>query len=135
MRRWLALAVVVAATGGGAGCRGEQGPVAGELAVRIATPRSGDRAIVFVVTGKLHGVTAPPSSAYRVFADTSANGDTAHVVVVAASGSGVVAGEIARIRVDDVRKATGYLARVIDMAAASYGNGDTSGVSLTVVRP
>ena len=25
-------------------------------------------------------MTAPPGSAYRVFADTSANGDTAHVV-------------------------------------------------------
>jgi type IV pilus biogenesis protein CpaD/CtpE len=133
MKRWLVLAAVVAV--GGVACRGDQGPTSGELAVRLVTPRSGDRAVVFVVTGRLHGVTAPAGSAYRVFADTSVAGDSARVVVVAPSGSGVVAGEIARIRVDDVRKAATYLARVLDVATASYLNGDTSGVSLTVVKP
>jgi len=129
----LALAAVVALTG--SACRGDQGPVSGELAVRLATPRSSDRAVVFVAIGKLHGVTAAAGSGYRVFADTSDNGDTAHVVVVAPSGSGVAAGEIARIRVDDTRQVRNYSARVIEVAAANYLLSDTSGVALTVVRP
>jgi hypothetical protein len=133
MRPWLALAAFVAITG--AGCRGEQGPVSGELAVHLVTPRSSDRAVVFLVAGKVHGVTAPPGSTYRVFSDTSSRVDTARVVVVAPSGSGVAAGEIARFRVDDTRQVRNYAARVIGLAAATYLLSDTSGVSLTVVRP
>jgi hypothetical protein len=133
MRPWLALAAVVAVMG--AGCRGEQGPVSGELAVRLVSPRNGDRGVVFLVVGKLHGATAPPGSAYRVFADTSSARDTARVVVVAPSGSGLAAGEIVRFRVDDTRQVRNYAARVIGLAAADYHLADTSGVSLTVVRP
>jgi hypothetical protein len=133
MRRALAVAACVAAAG--MGCRGEQGPTAGELSVRLTASRPSDRAIVFLVTGRLHAVTGAAGSTYRVFADTSANGDSAHVVVVAPAGSGLGAGELARLRVDDVRKAADYTAVVVDVATASYLNGDTSGVSLTVVKP
>jgi hypothetical protein len=133
MRRALALAACVVVAG--AGCRGEQGPVAGELSVRLAAARPGDRAIFFRVVGRLHAVTLAPGSGYRVFADTSANGDTAHVVVVAPGGSGLAAGELARIRVDDTRKVSSYTARVLDVAATSYANRDSAGVTLTVVRP
>jgi hypothetical protein len=133
MRRALALAACMAAAG--MGCRGEQGPTAGELSVRLAAPLPNDRAVLFVVTGRLHGVTAGAGSAYRVFADTSGDGDTAHVAVVAPPGSGLDAGEVARVRVDDTRKVASYAVRVVDAATASYRNGDTSGVVLTVVRP
>jgi len=133
MKRVLALGVCVVAAA--AGCRGEPGPTAGELSVRLAAARPADRAIVFRVTGRLHGVTLAPGSPYRVFADTSANGDTAHVVVVAPAGSGLAAGEVARIRVDDTRKATSYAARVLDAATSSYANRDSAGIVLTIVRP
>ncbi len=133
MRRALALAACVAAAG--AGCRGEQGPTAGELSVQLTVARPNDRAVLFQVTGRLHGVAVAAGSAYRVFADTSVDGDTAHVVVVTPAGSGFAAGEVARIRVDDVRKAASYAVSVVDVATATYLNGDTSGVSLTVVIP
>jgi type IV pilus biogenesis protein CpaD/CtpE len=133
MRRCLALAALVAVTA--AGCRGEQGPVSGELAVRLVTPRSSDRAVEFLVAGKLNGVTAPAGSAYRVFADSASGADTTRVAVVAPSGSGLVAGEIARFRVNDTRQVLHYAARVIALAAATYELADTTGVALTVVRP
>lgn len=133
MRRALALAGVVAITA--AGCRGEQGPVAGELAVRLASPRNSDRAVVFLVAGKVNAVTAPPGSAYRVFADSSSRGDTARVVVVAPPGSGVASGEIARLRVSDTRQVLHYAARVASLADATYQLADTTGVAVTVVRP
>jgi hypothetical protein len=133
MRRSLARAALVALTV--AGCRGEQGPVSGELAVRLASPRNGDRAVVFLVTGRLNGVTAPPGSGYRVFADSSSGGDTARVVVVAPPGSGVASGVIARFRVGDTRQVLHYAARVVAIADATYQLADTSGVSVTVVRP
>ena len=132
MRRVLLPALLAAA----AACRGETGPNAGDLAVRLNAARPGDRAIVFVVTGHLHAVSAPAGGvSYRVFADTSADGDTARVVVVAPVGSGLPAGEIARIRVDDTRKAGSHTARIVDIATAQYAVGDTVGASLTVVRP
>lgn len=131
MRGPLLVALAAAAV---AGCR-DQGPGAGELSVRLGAPRPADRAIQFVVTGPLHGVSAPSGTSYRVFADTSADGDTAHVVVVAPAGSGIAAGELVRIRVNDVQKAGSYAARVVDAATAAYGIGDTAGVTLSVVKP
>ena len=133
MRRLVGLAIVVAAAA--AGCRGEQGPVGGDLSVRLATPRNSDRGVVLVVTGRVRGASAPAGSGYQVFSDTSADGDTAHVVVVAPRGGGVAAGEIARLRVNDTRQYRKYSARVIALAGASYDPSDTTGVSLTVVKP
>jgi hypothetical protein len=125
---WLALAAALLA-----GACSSDAPVSGELSVRLTTPHFGDRAILFSLSGRQHGVTA--ASGYRVFADTSAGGDTTHVVVVAAQGVGLAPGEIARIAVDDVRRAGSYAARVTDLAAANYGAADTAGVSLKVVKP
>jgi hypothetical protein len=133
MRRTLALLGLAAAVC--AGCRGNEGPVAGELSVRLITPRSTDRAILFAVVGAQHGVSAPVGSSYTVFADTSAVGDTTEVVVVAAKGSGLVAGEIARITVPDTRQAGRYTPRTLDVAATSLAVGDTAGVSLTIIKP
>ncbi len=127
-RCWLALAAGLAAVT----CQSES-PVAGELSVRIATPRTSDRAILFALVGPARTVSAAPG--YRVFTDTAAVGDTTHVTVVAAPGSGLVAGEIARVAVNDVRKAGAYAAIVRDVAAADYSIGDTAGVSLKVVAP
>jgi len=132
VRRWLACAACAVVA---AGCASDQGPTAGELSVRLATARPADRAVLFTVTGHLHGVSAASGSVYRVFADTAANGDTARVVVVAPAGTGLLAGELARVRVDDVRKAGSYVARVIDAATAAYTVGDTAGMSLSVVKP
>ena len=129
MRRLL-LGLVLAA----AACSGEQGPVAGELSIRVATPRASDRALLFVVTGRQTGVTAAPGSGYLVFAAAGA-GDTTRIVVAAPAGRGIAAGEVARIAVADVRQAGSYAVRLADVAAATYAVGDTAGVSLTVVKP
>ena len=130
MRRLLACFALAAVA-----CSGEQGPVAGELSIRIATPRASDRAIEFVLTGTQSGVTAAPGSGYLVFATRSAAGDTTRVVVAAPSTGGISAGEVARISVADVRKASSYSVKLNDVAAANYSVGDTAGVTLTVVRP
>jgi hypothetical protein len=117
------------------GCSGDQGPVAGELSVRLATPRGTDRAVLFRVVGLQHAVTAGAGTSYRVLSDTSASGDTAWIAVIASQGSALAAGEIARLAVADVRKAGDYRVVLSDVAAADYSVGDTVGVSLTVVRP
>lgn len=129
MRRLLACLVLAAAA-----CSGEQGPVAGELSIRVATPRSTDRALMFVLTGAQTAVTASPGSGYGVFVTPSA-GDSTRIVVAAPAGSGIAAGEVARISVADVRKVGSYAAKLRDVATASYAVGDTAGVSLTVVKP
>ena len=128
---WLALALAACA----ASCGGEQGPVAGELAVRLVTPRATDRAVAFFVVGRQHGVTVASSSTYRLFSTSSAAGDTTWITIVAPKAGGLAAGELARIAVDDTRRAGSYLVRLSDVAAADYGVGDTAGVSLRVVRP
>jgi hypothetical protein len=133
MRRALALVVLAAASV--AGCKGSEGPVAGELSVRLTTPRNTDRAVMFVVVGKQSGVTAPSGSGYHIFSATSAAGDTTHVIVVAPLGQGVAAGEIARIAVNDTRQAASYAATLSDVASATLAVGALTGVSLAVVKP
>ncbi len=113
----------------------DQGPTAGELSIRLATPRSSDRAISIVLTGKQTAVTPAISSSYRVFSLASAAGDTTWITVVSPQGSGLVAGEVARITVPDTRALGSYKARVGDVAAANYSVSDTAGVSLSVVKP
>ncbi len=129
MRRFIA-GLALAATA----CSGEAGPVAGELAVRVATPRSTDRALMFVLTGQQTGVTAAPGSGYRVFV-AAAGGDSTRIVVAAPAGRGIAAGEVARIAVADTRKAASYSVLLRDAAAANYAVGDTAGISLSVVKP
>ena len=126
-RALLGLALVAAACS-------EQGPVAGELAISLATPRASDRAVMFTVTGLQTGVTAAPGSGYFVYA-AAGGGDTTRVVVVAPSGRGIAAGQVARIAVADTRKVGSYSVRLSDVAAASYADGDTAGVVLSVVKP
>lgn len=132
MRRILGVLVLVAAAA--AGCS-DQGPVAGELSVRLATSRAGDRAVLFRVVGPQHGVTAGTGSSYRVLSDSSATGDTAWVAVIAPQGTGLAAGEIARIRVPDTRKAGSYQVSLTEAAAADYSVGVFSAITLTVVKP
>jgi hypothetical protein len=134
VRRALAGLGIVAAAWAAA-CGGDQGPVAGELAIRLATPRATDRAIAFAVVGLQHGITVPAGSNYRVFSSTGAAGDTTWITVVAPRGGGLAAGELARIAVDDTRRAGSYATILGDVAAADYSVGDTAGVSLRVVKP
>jgi len=127
------LALVVAAWA--AACGGDQGPVAGELSIRLATLRSTDRAIAFAVVGPQHGATAAAGSSYRLFSSSSSVGDTTWITIVAPKPGALVAGEVARIAVDDTRRFGSYLIRLSDVAAADYSVGDTAGVSLRVVKP
>jgi len=127
----VAAALVCAA----AGCRNDQGPRGGELSVRLATPRTGDRAVLFTVVGPQRTVSAPAGSGYRVLSQLSADGDTSHVVVVAPAGSGVVPGEIARVEVPDLNRVGSYVAVLGDVATDAYAVGDTAGVTISIVRP
>jgi len=126
---------VLALAAGAAACSGEQGPVAGELSVRLATPRATDRAIAFVVVGPQHDATVAAGSNYRLFSSASTAGDTTWITVVAPKTGGLAAGEVARIAVNDTRRAGSYLIWLGDVAAADYHVGDTAGVSLKVVKP
>ena len=131
MRRLLVLAAFAVL---GAACRNE-GPTAGELAVRLDAPRPTERGIQFEVVGRAHGVAVPPGSAYQVFADSSSDGDTTYVIVVAPASSGLLAGDLARIRVSDNRSVAGYSVRALALANSQYGADTTLGVVLRVVRP
>ncbi len=133
MRR--ALGVLAVAAAAAWGCRGDQGPVAGELSVQLATPRTTDRAVLFQVVGPAHGVKGWSSASYRVLSDTSATGDTSWVAVISPQGTGLATGEIARIAVPDTRKASSYLISFTEAAAADYSVGAFSGITLTVVKP
>ena len=128
------LLVLAAAAAFAAGCRSDQGPVSGELSVRLTTPRATDRGILFAVVGPTSAATAPAGSGYRVFSQ-AAGGDTTRVVVVAPVGAGLAAGDLAHLAVSDTRQFRSYAARVIALAAPSYALADTTGVSLSVVRP
>jgi len=129
-----ALAVLALAAAVAIGCS-DQGPVAGDLSVRLATARTGIRAILLRVVGLQHGVTPASGTTYRVLSDTSAAGDTSWIAVIAPQGSALVAGEIARLTVPDTRKAGDYLASLTEVAASDYSVGDLSGVTLAVVKP
>jgi len=128
------VAVIALAAAAVAGCS-DQGPVAGELSVRLGTPSPTPRAVLFRVVGKLHGVTAGTASGYRIISDTSATGDTAWVAVIAPQGSGLAAGEIARVSVPDTRKAGSYEVSLTEAAASDYSVGVFPGITLTVVKP
>jgi hypothetical protein len=132
--RHLVVVLTVAAVAA-AGCNGDQGPVAGELSVQLATPRTGDRAVLFRVTGPVHGVKGWSGSTYRVVSDTSATGDTSWVAVISPHGTGLVAGEIARVEVPDTRKAGNYTITLTEAAASDYSVGVFSGITLSVVKP
>ncbi len=132
-RRAVVLAAVLLGLAA-AGCSNE-GPRAGPLAVVLATPRTGDRAVQFTVTGRQSAVSAPSGTSYQVFSTLSADGDTSHVVVVAPPGSGVVAGPVALISVPDLGRIGSYVGKVVDVATAGYAVDDTAGVSLTFSHP
>jgi len=134
VRRWVAV-LALGAAAAAAGCSGDQGPVAGELSVHLSTTLTSYRAVLFRVTGKVHGVTAATGSAYRVLSDTSAAGDTAWIAVIAPKGSLIANGEIARIEVPDTRQAGSYQVSLTDAAAADYSDGVFIGVAVTIVKP
>ena len=130
MRR--ALAVLALAAAAAAGCS-DLGPVAGDLTVRLATSRTGIRAVMFRTIGPQHGVSAGSGSSYRVISDQS--GDTAWIAVIAPQGSVLLAGEIVRLAVPDTRNAGSYKTALTDVAASDYSVGDISGITLTVAKP
>ena len=135
MRRVALALAVAAAAAGAAACNDQQGPVAGELTVQLATPVSTYRAVLFRVVGKLHAVNPPAGLNYRVLADTAANGDTAWVAVIAPQGGGLSSGEIARVEVPDTRNVGSYKVTFTEAAASDYSVGAFSGITLTIVKP
>jgi hypothetical protein len=128
--------LVLALLGGlaAAGCGGNEGPTAGELEVRLATPNTDDRAIRFLLGGERTAVTAPAGTNYRVYT-APRSGDTVIVVVIAPQGGRLAAGALVRLSVPDTRQAASYRTTVQDVAATSYAQRAVTGYALTVVKP
>jgi hypothetical protein len=117
-----------------AGCKSAEGPVAGELEVRLTTPNSDDRAVLFLLRGAQTAVTAPSGSSYRVL-KAPFGGDTIRVLVIAPQGGHLAAGALARVAVPDTRQAASYVARPLDVATTLYAQRPVTGYALTVVQP
>lgn len=132
--RALLLGLVCAGGVAAAGCSSTEGPVAGELDVRLSTPNGDDRAILLRLGGKQDTVTAPAGSGYRVLVSPYL-GDTVRVVVIAPRGTVLAPGTILRVTVPDTRQAASYVARVLDVASTSYAQRPMTGYMLTVDKP
>jgi len=117
-----------------AGCGGSEGPVAGELEVRLATPNTDDRAVLFLLQGAQTAVTAPSGSNYRIL-KAPLGTDTLRVLVIAPQGGHLVAGALVRVAVPDTRQAASYVARPLDVATTAYAQRPVTGYQLTVVQP
>jgi hypothetical protein len=117
-----------------AGCSSAEGPVAGELEVRLATPNTDDRAVLFLLRGAQTAVTAPSGSNYRIL-KAPLGTDTLRVLVIAPQGGHLAAGALVRIAVPDTRQAASYVARPLDVATTAYAQRLVTGYQLTVVQP
>ena len=132
-RAWLGLATLLALAGGS--CNGnETGPVAGELAVRFATPSTDDRALVLRLVGPQTGVRSTPWQSYGVY-QSSTTGDTTVIAVVAPQGSALGAGELVRFSVPDTRKAGSYTVTLSQVAGADYRLRDVRLYGVVVRKP
>jgi hypothetical protein len=132
--RVLFLAVVCAGALAAAACSGNEGPVAGELEVRLTTPNPDDRAVLLRLAGLVDTVRAPAGSGYRVLASPGL-GDTVRVVVMAPQGAHLSSGALLRVVVPDTRQAGAYSARLLDVASVTYRQRATTGYALSVVAP
>ena len=128
--------LVLALLGGlaAAGCDGNEGPTAGELEVRLASPNTDDRAILLRIGGPQTAVTVPAGSSYRVLVAPLA-GDTVRVVVIAPQGAHLTAGALLTLSVPDTRQVASYAARALDVASTTYAQRAVTGYVLTVVKP
>ena len=128
LTRWGLLTLALA---GVAGCSSDQGPVAGELTVSLATPNSGgDGAILFVVTGPaaLTSATLPTGASQRLF------GQPLGAVTRFAITGTLSNGAILTIGVADVNRVAQYIATVQAVAAPDFQLRALSGYALTVAR-
>jgi hypothetical protein len=116
------------------GCKSAEGPVAGELEVRLTTPNTDDRAILVRVVGKQTAIAAPSGSTYRVLT-APLGGDTVRVVVIAPVGSHIAAGAMLRLTVPDTRQVDAYSAFALDVASASYAQRPLTGYLFAVAKP
>jgi hypothetical protein len=117
-----------------AGCGGSEGPVAGELEVRLASPNTDDRAVLFLLRGAQTAVTAPSGSNYRIL-KAPLGLDTLRVMVIAPQGGHLTAGALVRVAVPDTRQSASYTARPLDAASTAYAQRVVTGYQLTVVQP
>lgn len=118
-----------------AGCSSSsEGPVAGELEVRLTTPNVDDRAVLLRLAGRQSAVTAPSGSPNRVLVAPGL-GDTVRVLVIAPQGQRLSAGPLLRVTVPDTRQTASYAARVLDVASTGYLKRPTTGYLLAVLKP
>jgi hypothetical protein len=128
----LALALLALAAAGS--CRGDGGtdpePRAepGVLTVALATPNSGDRAIVVTVSGPAIASVEAGSTAYVAHSRTVSGSVRAAVFGPLASGP------LLRIQVPDVAKAAAYSATVVEVSDAGNALRDLAGYTLSVAK-
>jgi hypothetical protein len=119
------------------GCSSTEGPVAGELEVRLTSSNVDDRAVLFMLRGTQTAVTAPSGSGYRVL-QSPLRIDTLRVLVIAPQGGHLTAGVLVRVAVPDTRQAASYSAVALDIASTTYasrGMPPFAGYQLSVVAP
>jgi hypothetical protein len=132
MKRIAAVATLALLAGAGLSCGRDNGPVAGNLSVKLATPNSGaDSAIVFTVTGPtaLTGAIAGPGM--RVFAQTLGGTSTKFALTGRLTQNAV----ILTIGVANVGAVAQYSATIGGVAQANYQlRALPGGYALSVVR-
>jgi hypothetical protein len=98
------------------------------LTVALATPNSGDRAIVVTVSGPAITSVEAGSTAYV------AHSRTVSGLVRAAVFGPLASGPLLRIQVPDVAKAAAYSATVVEVSDAGNALRDPAGYTLSVAK-
>lgn len=124
----LALAAAGACTGGDGGTDPEPRVEPGVLTVALATPHTGDRAIVVTVSGPAITSVEAGSTGYV------AHSRTVSGTLRAAVFGPLASGPLLRIQVPDVAKASAYSATVVEVSDAGNALRDPAGYTLTVAK-
>jgi len=132
--RSVVLALLCGGSLAAAGCPSPEGPVAGDLEVRVVSPNLDDRAILLRLHGRQTAVAAPSGSGYQVLV-APYRADTVTVLVMAPRGQHLLAGAIVRVSVPDTRQVDAYLARPLDVASTAYLQRALTGYTLAVAKP
>lgn len=124
----LALGAAACDGGGGGGTTEPPAPVPGALTVSLATPNTGDRAMVVSVTGPGLATAEAAVASYVVHA--RATPGALRAAVFGSLGSG----PLLRIQVPDVNRPGDYSATVVEVADGANALRETAGYTLSVAR-
>jgi len=98
--------------------------------VQLQGPSSGERAIMFDLTGPAQAISAA-SQTLIAMVDTLAV-DSLRIAIFAPRGVTIAAGEVARIRVENVCASARYHVGIVEVAGSDYALEPSSGYVLSV---